>query len=328
MTRWVSFALGAAVAGLFLWLTLRHIDPAALRQSAQGIRPLWLLAAFGILSLGYACRILRWRNMLRPHNPSLGFGRCAVAFTGSIAANNLLPFRAGDLLRAFGFSTWLSVPPGPVLASVLVERLLDLVALILALALALWAFSLDGTAMGGMRFGGLVLGLVGGAALAILLVPALLTPALRMVTAMAGLFGPGPRAKICSLCAQLQTTLAALSKRSAMAGLMGWTVLVWAFEGATYWAVARAFSTLPVPEAAWLVMPAGTLSTLLPSTPGHVGTFDFFAQSAAVAAGNPLPAATAYVLIAHVALWLPTTLIGGACLAIWAVSGARKAPQP
>ena len=54
----------------------------------------------------------------------------------------------GDILRCFGFSGWLRISPAPILATVLVERLLDMSALILALALALWWFALDGAALG------------------------------------------------------------------------------------------------------------------------------------------------------------------------------------
>lgn len=326
MKTGAHLALGVAVAGLFLWLTLRQVDFAQLRAAARDLSLPWLAGAPLLLAVGYACRIQRWRSMLVMHNPALGFGRCGVAFTASIAVNNLLPFRAGDVLRCFGFSGWLKVRSGPVLATVLVERLLDMVILILSLGLALWVFALVGAGDGLLRFGGVALGALGLVSLGLLLVPRLLGFPLRALVGVAGWFGPTTRAKADALCTPMLDTLIALSQRHAMAGLLGWSVLVWLFEGATYWAIARAVPSLPVPEAAWLVMPVGTLATLLPSTPGHVGTFDYFAQAAAVAAGNPLEAATAFVLIAHAALWLPTTLIGSVSLLIWWLAGRSK-PQ-
>jgi glycosyltransferase 2 family protein len=325
MKRGLALGLGVAVAGLFLWLTLRHLDFARLVQAGGQVELGRLALAPLVLSLGYLCRIQRWRAMLRGHNPELGFGRAGVAFVGSIAANNLLPFRAGDVLRCFGFSRWLAVPAGAVLATVLVERLLDLLSLLIALALALWALGLLGSAAGVLRFGGVAMGAMAVLALALLLRPRLLAPLLAGLVGLAGLAGEALRARVGGLCAALMTTLQSLAARQAMPGLLGWSGLVWLCEGATYWAIARAIPGLPHPEAAWLAMPAGTLSTLLPSTPGHIGTFDYFAQAAAVAVGNPLAEATAFVLIAHVALWLPTTLIGGICLLIWGASGARAA---
>ena len=46
--------------------------------------------------------------------------------------------------------------------------------------------------------------------------------------------------------------------------------------------------------------------------------------------GNPLAEATAFVMIVHAALWLPTTLAGGLCLVIWGLSdrATTEAAQP
>lgn len=315
MTRGLKLALGLVLAALFGWLTLRMVDGAALAQAAQGVDPVALALAPAMLALGYACRVQRWRRMLQAQAPGLGFARAGVAFVGSIAVNNLAPFRLGDVLRCFGFARWLGVAPGPVIASVLVERLLDIIALLLALALALWAFSLGGQALGLARGGALALAGLGLLALALLVRPALLAPLVAGGSALAARLGARDRAA--SLLTPLMETLTTLAGRREMPVLIGWTLPVWAFEGATYWAVARALPALPVPEAAWMAMPAGTLATLLPSTPGHVGTFDYFAQLATVAAGNPLAEATAFVLIVHAVLWLTTTLTGGVCLLIW-----------
>lgn len=313
---------GSAVAVLFLWLTLRDMDPAAL-SAAAGLHAPWMAAAMGFLALGYVARVCRWRRMLLPHNSDLGAGRTAVAFLGSIAANNLLPFRAGDLLRAFGFAGWLGVPPGPLLASVLVERLLDLVTLILALALALALFQPGGENGALLRAGAGGLALLGSLATALLFWPALLNPVIAGVLALARLFGPSAAERLRGFSDPLRLALAELARGRRMAGLFQWSLAAWACEGAGYWAVARAMPQLLAPEAAWLVMPVGTLSTLLPSTPGHVGTFDFFARTAAEAAGNAPAAATAYALVAHVAFWLPLTLIGGLCLLWWSLRRDR-----
>jgi uncharacterized protein (TIRG00374 family) len=314
MRKAAQLLLGLAVAALFLWLALRHVDFAALLRTLQETSLTWLVLAPLVLGFGYVCRILRWRMMLALHNPEVSVRRSGMAFLASIAVNNLLPFRLGDVLRCFGFSRWLNVPPGPVLATVLVERLLDLGTLILALAIALWALSVEGGALNLARSGAFVLGSMAFLALLLLLRPVLLKPFFSLLASLADLIGPGAKARTQGFLDQLLATLLLLAGRKVMPALMGWSVLVWFFEGATYLVVAKALPALPAPEAAWLAMPMGTLSTLLPSTPGHVGTFDYFCQLATVAAGNPLAEATAFVLLVHLALWLPTTLAGGLCL--------------
>lgn len=320
--RATHLALGGGVAILFLWLTLRDMDASRLAAEVEGLRLVWIAGALGFLVLGYVARVLRWRSMLLPHNPGLGAGRAAVAFLGSIAANNLLPLRAGDLLRCFGFSRWLGVPSGPTVASVLVERLLDLVTLILALALALLLFQPGGESGSILRMGAVGLAVLGIVATGLLFWPRLLDPLIAGALALTRRVSPGAAQRLQGFSDPLRHALADLARGRRMLGLFQWSLAVWACEGAGYWAVARAMPQVQVPEAAWLVMPAGTLSTLLPSTPGHVGTFDFFARTAAEAAGNAAASATAYALVAHVVFWLPLTLVGGCCLLWWSMRGA------
>ena len=76
--------------------------------------------------------------------------------------------------------------------------------------------------------------------------------------------------------------------------------------------------------AAWLALPVGTLATLLPSTPGYIGTFDYFAIAAAEAGGNSTTASTAFAVLVHAYFYIPATLIGGVCLLIWRFQRGRE----
>lgn len=63
--------------------------------------------------------------------------------------------------------------------------------------------------------------------------------------------------------------------------------------------------------ASWVALPVGTLATVIPSTPGYVGTFDYFTAQSMIAMGNSTPSSVAFAFIVHVVLWLPPTLCGG-----------------
>jgi uncharacterized membrane protein YbhN (UPF0104 family) len=99
-----------------------------------------------------------------------------------------------------------------------------------------------------------------------------------------------------------------------MIRLVIWSLAAWLAEGGVFWFSGLALSSITTPTAGWLALPVGTLATLIPSTPGYVGTFDFFTVKAMSALGNSTPASTAYALLVHVLLWLPPTLIGGVYL--------------
>lgn len=99
-----------------------------------------------------------------------------------------------------------------------------------------------------------------------------------------------------------------------MLKLISWSLMAWLAEACVFWFAALALPSIVTPLAGWLALPAGTLATLIPSTPGYVGTFDYFTARAMTTLGNATAAATAYALLVHALLWLPPTIIGGAFL--------------
>ena len=322
----LQLILALALSGFFLWLVLRVIPLAGLAAALRGVHPFWVVMALAAFFLGYACRIWRWRLMLAETNPALGWGRCAVPFTASVAANNLLPFRSGDALRAVAFSGWLGVPTASILATLLVERLLDVLALMLALVLALVLVWTDLQALQALLGPGVaLLGLLGAVVTLTLLMPQVIAvPVMWGIGRLEGRL-PGLTERLRVQSARLFGTLAALAHRSRLVRLMLWSLLAWGLEAAVFYAVARAIPGLAVPASAWLAMPVGTLSTLIPSTPGYVGTFHYFVMTTARMLGNDAAAAAAFAVLVHLSLWVPTTLWGGLSFVYWMLT--RTAPS-
>jgi uncharacterized membrane protein YbhN (UPF0104 family) len=58
-----------------------------------------------------------------------------------------------------------------------------------------------------------------------------------------------------------------------------------------------------------------TLSTLVPSSPGYVGPFHLAAFTAVSMLGGSDAQAASFAVLVHLALWIPTSLVGA--LAIW-----------
>jgi glycosyltransferase 2 family protein len=317
MTRTVQFAVGVAMAGFFVWLILRDLDGKAMADAFRNPDWRWLGLALVFWVSGYSVRVLRWRAMLAVANPTLGFWRCAVPFLGSIAVNNILPFRLGDVLRCFAFSNWLAVESGTVTATVLTERLLDLLTVLLAVGLAILAFAPQDGAPGLLGVGASVLVALAALALGLLLVPRVLWPLARGGEGLVRMASPAAANRLAGFSRPLIDTLIILSHGRRMLGLVGASALVWICEGAVYWAVAMAIPAMEAPAAAWLAMPVGTLATLLPSTPGYIGTFDYFAIAAAEAGGNSTAAATAFAVLVHAYFYIPATIAGGISLLIW-----------
>lgn len=300
---------GLGFTGLFLWLALRHVDGQELLRAIAKVDVPWLLAGLGAFGVGYACRITRWHLMLQHDAPQLRWRDCAGPLLGSFAVNNVVPFRAGDVLRAFAFRRELCSPPGVIIATLLVERLLDLLMLLVLLGLMLHCFKLELGQVG--QLGSTALWMTGAAMVLVLLFPRIAAkPALAASQFLAKRW-PGRPGHLHAGLQRGLDTLQHIARGRVMPGLLCWSIAAWACEGLLFWSTAHAIGTLPAPQGSWLALPVATLSTLIPSTPGYVGTFDFFAAHAMQQVGNPVTASMAYALLVHALLWLPPTVIGG-----------------
>lgn len=305
-------ALATLVGGGFLWLLLRGTHWRDLGEAMRGARIEWLLLAGLALTMGYALRIRRWQLLLRAENPGVSLRACAGPLLAGFAANNVLPFRAGDVLRCAAFGPELGVSTGGATATLVLERMLDALMLVAALGVALYLFGVDGHRFFAIGAWGLL-----GAALAlaaVLLFPQLVTPIIRGMTRWLSRLSPGFGERLSTEVERGIRVLEASGGGLGGMSLLGWSASAWLAEGVVFYAVARALPELTAPTAAWLALPVATLSTLLPGTPGYVGTFDFFAAEAMQVGSNTAIASVAFALLVHLILWLPVTLAGGAWL--------------
>ena len=307
--RSVRLGIGLSVAILFLWLILRQIRLEDLKRAFDSTELAWIIAALSALTVGYAGRIERWSLMLERDSTSLTWKSCAGPLLASFATNNVLPFRAGDILRSFAFNDVLGVGSGVIIATLFVERLLDLLMVLVLLGAALAFFGMDAMHFAGI--GGPVL-LAGAAAIVLLLLyPNFFAPAALALGNLASRLSPRIGRKILDEINKSLVTLRHLAKGNTMVKLILWSLFVWLAEGCVFWFAALALPSIATPLAGWLALPVGTLATLIPSAPGYVGTFDYFTLRAMTELGNTTIAATAYTLLVHALIWLPITLVGG-----------------
>jgi uncharacterized membrane protein YbhN (UPF0104 family) len=307
--RWIRPIAGLAVTVVFVWLLSKQLEGDEVRAAFGRLSLIWLIPALAALACGYTLRIVRWWVMLRAMDPAVRLGACVRPFLVSIAVNNLLPFRAGDAFRVVGFRDELQAPPMRVLGTMFVERLLDLSTLLL-----FFFVGLSGTAPGGIP-PAFVTGAAWMAAVGAAMVLALLLLASRL-EAMSAAVGQWPivrRHGALSWAAQqahhLAGVLGVLHTPAMTARLALLSVAAWLCEGLVFVAVAMGLGIEGV-RGPLFALATGTLATLIPSSPGYVGTFDYFAALGLVAYGADKPVAAAFAIVVHLVLWLPLTLAG------------------
>ncbi|HKH92616.1 MAG TPA: lysylphosphatidylglycerol synthase transmembrane domain-containing protein [Gemmatimonadaceae bacterium] len=306
--RWPRIILGWVVAALFVGLAFRRVSLGEMLGVLRSARGGPIVLALVALAAGFTVRIVRWWQMLRVLEPGLPLRACIRPFLVSIAVNNTLPLRAGDVVRAVGFRSALRASPMAIVGTLLVERLLDVVVL-LALLFA-------GLAMlGGSVFpppfllAGIAVGVVAACGLlALVIVPTWLRSVAHHIVRRI----PSSRwqARLGALVDQLFDSLAIVRPPRRTLALVSITALAWALEGTAYASVAWSLRADGSAFAPWFALSTGTLATMIPSSPGYVGTFDFFAVRGLTAFGTSQVVALGVALLVHLLLWLPVTIVG------------------
>jgi uncharacterized protein (TIRG00374 family) len=269
-----------------------------------------LLLGLAALGCGLSARLVRWWLMLRTVAPRLPLRACARPYLVSLALNNTLPMRAGDVMRVVAFRDTLGVPPMQVFGTLLIERLLDLFVLV-----ALFFVEVLMTPPAGVPRT-LVMGaaLVGAATLVGLLLLVLAPKPARVLVARAlGHATLARRAwapRAADAARQFLDTLALVRSPARAGRLLALSVTAWLLEGAVFACVARALGTGGAPLAPWFASVTGTLATLIPSAPGYVGTYDYFVLRGLAAHGAGGAPAAAFALVVHLLIWLPVTVLG------------------
>jgi uncharacterized protein (TIRG00374 family) len=126
-----KFWLGLAISAIALYLTLRsiHFDEFATTLSRAQIA--WLIPAILALMVTLAVRTWRWSNLM----DGTPYWTTFHAMTIGYMINSILPFRLGEIGRAYVIGERTNVPMARALSTVVVERMLDLASVVVMFAL-------------------------------------------------------------------------------------------------------------------------------------------------------------------------------------------------
>ena len=220
---WISFLL----TGLFLYLAVRGLDwqafVLALRKADYAYLPLMFLWG----SCSYLIRALRWQTLLKAEKqiPLLNIFWANMA---GYLGNNILPARAGEFIRAAYLSRENEISASFVFATGLVERLMDVIALIILGSVALSITDILSAPIRAALQTMSALGIFG--LLAMILLPRLDKWLSRIVAALP-LLDTSAREKLAGFLEQFLRGLGALHQFQRIIGFILLTALIWIMDG-------------------------------------------------------------------------------------------------
>lgn len=270
-----------------------------------------MLVAVVLGIAGVYARALRWRWLFPPGPRPPGIVPATMI---GYMANNVLPLRAGEVVRIYTAARRLreAEPLSPtqafwlVTATVVIERVLDSLALVLILTVLVFLMPVPAPVEW---------------AAGVLLAVDVVGVALLVMVARAPNLGRRLVARITRRWPRLER-MALATFDTGLRGLDGirtpshalriaaWTPIIWLLPAGAAWAMLRAVH-LDLPFiAGWVVLAFVGIGISVPSAPGYLGVFHFAAKLALEMFGVASSTALAYALIYHASAMVPITLLG------------------
>ena len=318
------FQAGASVVlaiGLLAFF-LSRVPLAEIGRRLADVSPGWLAASVVLSVFVFVLRAVRWIWILEPVGrvPFVpAFRATAIGF----AANTVLPARAGEVLRPAILARERGLPFAALLASIVFERVLDALAQLLFLGIALAWGPESGTTgiMASSRTRWVVAAIAAGAIAVALFAVVWRQATERVLESLFRIFPERFRGIARKISSTFLDGFASLRTPRLLLLVSAGSVGMWFVINVQIYCVMRAFDLdLPL-TAAYVVTTAAVLGLAVP-TPGGVGGYHAAVQFALTDVfAVPLVTSTGVALLAHAVSFVPISLIG---FALFATSPLRK----
>ncbi len=299
--------LGFGISLVFLFFAFRGQDYGEIWQALQDAEYRWVLPSLVAYFIGVYLRSARWRYLLRSVSDVPTRSLFPVVVIGYLA-NNVLPLRAGELVRSYALSVRFGVRKTTALATIAVERLFDGLTMLLFMLIASLSISVTGRLQIVTLSASAIFGVILTVLVLFVAIPGLREWSVRMVVRwLPGRVGP----RVEEMALAFFSGLGILRQRSDLARVGGLSVLAWLCEASMYLLIAQGFDLNISPLAVLMVTAAANLATLVPSSPGYVGPFEWGVSLVLVGAlGKTEELALSYAIAVHAALYFPVVLLG------------------
>jgi uncharacterized protein (TIRG00374 family) len=275
------FVLTALLAFALLFWLLRGVNLAEVWTHVQSADRWSMIGGLIFVAITYVTRAIRWQYLLAP----IGKTRLRTAFRATVigfAALTLLPFRMGDLLRPYLLAKQERLSVSAALATVAMERILDLMAVLVMLGIFLWVGS-DATqlspraaaALDEVKFWGAIFAIV--SVVAVVVMWALATHpnrAAALVLTVEHLTSPKIAHALAQFVSYFSSGFGAMRSPVTLAWSVFWSFAVWLAIAGETWIVSRGFGIDMSFVGSFVMQPLLVLG-VASGTPGGLGPYQW-----------------------------------------------------
>lgn len=276
MRKRLQIVVGALLGIGLIWLFLRDLDGPATLQTIRGAN--WpLLGAATLLTMStYLIRAIRWRTLLEPVSPGVRLANLFNATTLGFLAVFLVG-RTGEIVRPVALSSKEHVRPSASLATILMERVFDMVTVVAFFGVDLLVFKpplADAATISKIRTaGGVLMAIAIGSIFGLLMLHRHRVGAVDFLDRFLQPFGRRIRKGVTSLVTHFAEALSILHDRRELLVVSFWSFVLWVVCAVTNLLIFRAFGLNLTMGAAVFVLGFGLVGSLVPTPGGAAGAF-------------------------------------------------------
>jgi len=307
-------------AGLFgAFFGQPRIDVGQLGRVLVGVRLGYIGAGVLLLLVSLFFRAQRWRILLRPSFPQIRYWPVYAAMNAGYMINNVLPLRLGEVFRAYFLGKAEQISKSSILATIVVERLIDTLAMLVLLGITIFFFPFPGWIRNALFYLG------GAIILLIVFLFALLINTDWTLGFLRKLLKPFPQKwtePLLKVIGSFSGGLEILRSSHHYMAVLGHTVVLQTSYIVSTFFTLMAFN-LVSPEfpailsnpllASVVLLVIITIGVGLPSAPGAVGTFHGIVAFGVSLFGVSAETSMGFAIILHLANYIPLTLLGLIC---------------
>lgn len=331
----IQLAAGVGLSALFLWLALKGEDWGAIRLRLAAADYRYVAAMFPVGVYAMYARCQRWQILLeKTHGRTVPMMPIFSASAIGFMANMVLPFRVGEIARPWLVARAAGLAPASTFATVVVERVLDLLALaVFGLAIVMMS-DVPPVIANSARAAALLAAIAFGGAIFVVVQRETVLPKLDLVWHRIPRLGP----MLLRLEHEFVDGMSPIAHPATLVRTIAWSLWIW-FVIAISFALGfeAAGMDLPFLRGGVTVATIVALAVAFPSAPAFVGQFEWGAKVALEGILGVDPgsgAAAGYSILVHATQFATQIFLGvvflareGLSLSDIAKMGDRQVPE-